>query len=128
MELVNGRSIPVDQERVREDPALLTGQVDRAVDFVETQDPQRWIDCFKLNGKVYDVNVCQCLHPTIICRAIEEENPHRMASSRHVNNMVAAFKTEMGDTNFLIINALRKLEEDREAAQRVAPEAAEQGA
>ena len=95
MELVNGCSIPVDQERVREDPALLTGQVDRAVDFVETQDPQRW---------------------------------NRMASSRHVNNMVAAFKTEMGDTNFLIINALRKLEEDREAAQRVAQEAAEQGA
>ena len=42
MELVNRRSTPVGQDRVREDPALLTGQVDRAVDFVETQDPQRW--------------------------------------------------------------------------------------
>ena len=37
--------------------------------------------------------------------------------------MVEAFKMEMGNTNFLIINALRKLEEDREAAQRVTPEA-----
>ena len=105
MELVNGRFTPVSQERVREDPALLTGQVDRAADFVEMQDPQRWTDCFKLNGAIYDVNVCSCLHPTIICRAMEEELPHRMASSRHVNDMVAAFKTKMGDTNFLIVNS-----------------------
>jgi hypothetical protein len=58
MELVNGRSTPVGQDRVREDPALLTGQVDRTADFVETQDPQRWTDCFELNGAIYDVNVC----------------------------------------------------------------------
>ena len=51
-----------------------------------------------------------------------------MASSRHVNDMVASFKTKMGDTNFLIVNALRKLEEERETAQRVALEVAEQGA
>ena len=51
-----------------------------------------------------------------------------MASSRHVNDMVTAFKTKMGDTNFLIVNALRKLEEERETAQRVALEVAEQGA
>ena len=40
MELVNGHSTPVGQDRVKEDPALLTGQVDRAADFVETQDHQ----------------------------------------------------------------------------------------
>ena len=68
MEPVNGRAAPVDPERVREDPTLLTVQVARAVDFVETQDPQHWIDCFKLNGGVYDVNICQCLHPTIRAR------------------------------------------------------------
>ena len=47
MELVNGLFTPISQERVREDPALLTRQVDRAADFVEMQDPQRWTDCFK---------------------------------------------------------------------------------
>ena len=121
MELVNGCYTPVGQDRVREESALLTGQV-------ETQDPQQWTNCFKLNGAIYDVNVCQCLHPTIICRAMEEELPHSKVSSRQVNRQVASFKNKMGDTNFLIVNAQRKLEEKRETAQQAALEVAEQGA
>ena len=104
-EPVNGRPGPIDPEKVREDPALLVAAIARAVEFVEKQDPQHWIDCFGLNNKVYDVNICPCLHPTIICRAIGEENPHRPASSRNTNDMVDDFT--------------------KDAAQRVTPEAAE---
>ena len=128
MEPVNGRPGPIDPEKVREDPAPLVAAIARAVEFVEKQEPQHWIDCFGLNNKVYDENICPCLHPTIICRAIDEENPHRPASSRNTNDMVDDFMKEVGTSNFLIMNALRKQKEDREAAQRVTPEAAEQGA
>jgi hypothetical protein len=128
VEPVNGRPGPIDPEKVREDPALLVAAIARAVEFVEKQDPQHGIYCFGLNNKVYDVNICPCFHPTIICRAISEENPHRPTSSRNTNDMVDDFMTEMGTSNFLIMNALRKQKEDKEAAQRVTPEAAEQGA
>ena len=42
--------------------------------------------------------------------------------------MVDDFIDEMGARNFRIMNALRKQKEDREASQRVTPEAAEPGA
>ena len=77
MEPVNGRPTPIDPERVREDPALVIAAMARAVDFVEKQDPQHWIDCFELNNGVYDVNICPCLYPTIICRASPPSPPLR---------------------------------------------------
>ena len=79
------------------------------------------MDCFKLNGATYDVNVCPCFHSAIICRAMDEELPHSKATSRQVNDMVASFKNQIGDTNFLIVNALRKLEEEKETAERPPP-------
>ena len=81
-----------------------------------------------LNGRVYDVNICPCFHPSIICRATGEENPHKLASSKKTNDMVDDFIEEMGARNFRIMNALRKQKEDREAPQRVTPEAPEPGA
>ena len=128
MEPVNRRPGPIDPEKVREDPAVLVAAIARAVEFVEKQDPQHWIDCFGLNNKVYDVNICPCFHPTIMCRAMGEESPHKPASSKYTNDMVDDFTKEMGTSNFLIMNALRKQKEDREAAERVTPEAVEQGA
>ena len=125
---VNGHPGPIEAEKVREDPAILVAVIASAVEFMEKQDPKNWLDCFALNNKVYDVNICPCFHPSIICRATGEENPHRLASSRKTNNMVDDFIDEMGARNFRIMNALRKQKEDREVPQRVTPEAAEPGA
>ena len=124
MEPVNGRSTPVALDRVREDPALINGHIDRAVDYVDTQDHQRWTDCFKLNGETYKVTLCPCLHPSIVCRAMDEELPHNRTTSKQVQDMITSFKHKMGD-NILIINAQRKLDEGEDTAQRAAAEVAE---
>ena len=89
---------------------------------MEKQDPQAWLDCFALNAKVYDVNICPCNHPSIICRAVGEENPHKPASSRKTNNMADDFIQDMGARNFRIMNALRKQREDKEVPKRNTPE------
>jgi hypothetical protein len=59
---------------------------------------------------------------------VGEENPHKPASSRKTNDMADDFIQDMGARNFRIMNTLRKQREDREAPQRVTPEAAEPGA
>jgi hypothetical protein len=125
---VHGHPGPIEAEKAREDPELLTAAMANAVDYVERQDPQAWLDCFAMNDKVYDVNICPCNHPSIICRAMGEENPHKLASSRKTNEMADDFIQDMGARIVRIMNALRKHREDREAPQRVTPEAAEPGA
>ena len=44
LEPVNGRSTSVAPDRVREDPAHINGYIDRAVEYVDTQDHQKWTD------------------------------------------------------------------------------------
>ena len=75
-EPVNGRTLAVGPERARSDPALMPGQVETAANFVDMEDSQQWIDCFRLNGNIYEVNVCECLLPTIVCRTQGEDEPH----------------------------------------------------
>ena len=55
---VNGHPGLIEAEKVREDPAILVAAIASAVEYVEKQDPQNWLDCFALNNKVYDVNIC----------------------------------------------------------------------
>ena len=105
-EPVNGRALAVGPERARNDPALIPGQVETAANFVDMEDPQRWIDCFRLNGNIYEVNVCECLHPTIVCRTQGEDEPHTIAPSKTTNSMIEALKTEMGNDNYRIINVM----------------------
>ena len=63
LEPVNGLSIPVAPDRVREDPAHIDGYIDLAVEYMDRQDHQKWTDCFKLNGDTYKMTVCPCHHP-----------------------------------------------------------------
>ena len=77
-EAVNGRTTPFGPERVRSwsDPDTVLELVDRADNFVDSMEAKQWIDCFQLNGDTYEVNVCDCFLPTIVCRTMPEEEPH----------------------------------------------------
>ena len=57
-------------------------------------------------------------------RGAPAQQGFQQAGQRHGRKL----QEQDGDTNFLIVNALRKLEEERETAQRAALEVAEQGA
>ena len=116
-EPVNGRTLAVGLERSRSDPALMPGQVEAATDFVDMEDSQQWIDCFRLNGNIYEVNVCECLLPTIVCRTQGEDEPHTKAPSKTTNSMIEALKAEIGVDNYRIINELRKREDQSVTAQ-----------
>ena len=98
-EPVNGRTTAVGLERSRSDPALIPGQVEAANNFVDFEDSAQWIDCFRLNGNIYEVNVCECLLPTIVCRTQGEDEPHTKAPSKTTNSMIEALKAEMGVDN-----------------------------
>ena len=123
-EPVNGRTTAVGPERARSDPALIPGQVEQADNFVDLEDSAQWIDCFRLNGNTYEVNVCECLLPTIVCRTLGEDEPHSKAPSKTTNAMIEALKTEMGTDNYRIINELRKKEDQRITAQAATARAA----
>ena len=79
---VPGHPGPIEAGKPWEDPELLTAARANAVEYVDRMDPEAWLDCFVMNHKVYDVNICPCNHPSIICRVMGEENPHKQASSR----------------------------------------------
>jgi len=49
---VHGHPGPIEAERVREDPAILAAALANAVDYVDKQDPQNWLDCFVLKKGV----------------------------------------------------------------------------
>ena len=59
---------------------------------------------------------------------MDDEAPHNKTRSKQVQDMITSFKLKMGYNNFLITNALRKLEEGVDTAQQAAAEVAEQGA
>ena len=92
LEPIPGRSTPVSPERVREDPKLIDGHIDEAVIYVDVQDQEEWTDCFKINDGTYNLTVCPCLHPSIICRAMDDEAAHNRATRKQVQEMITGFK------------------------------------
>ena len=62
LEPVVRHSTPVAAGNVREDPNLIDGHIEEAAVYVDMQDHQEWIDCFKINGDTYDMTVCPCHH------------------------------------------------------------------
>ena len=119
---VNGRTTPVGPERVRgwSEPNTVSELVDRADNYVDSVDADKWIDCFQLNGDTYEVNVCDCFLPTIVCRSMEEEEAHSRAPSKSTNSMIESLKASMGADNYNIINELRKREDRAATAQAAA--------
>ena len=121
-EAVNGRATPVGPERVRSwgDADTVLELVDRANNFVDSMEAKQWIDCFQLNGDTYEVNVCDCFLPTIVCRAMPEEEPHSKAPSKSTNTMIESLKTSMGANNYNIVNELRRRADQAATAQAAA--------
>ena len=119
---VNGRTTPVGPERVRgwSEPDTVSELVDRADNYVDSVGADTWIDCFQLNGDTYEVNVCDCFLPTIVCRSMEEEEAHSRAPSKSTNSMIESLKASMGADNYNIINELRKREDRAATAQAAA--------
>ena len=109
-EAVSGRSTPLGPERVRSwgDTETVLELVEKASNYVDSKGADLWIDCFQLNGDIYEVNVCDCFLPTIVCRTMPEEEPHSKAPSKSTNTMIEALKTSMGASNYNIINELRR--------------------
>jgi hypothetical protein len=118
---VNGRSTPLGPERDRRwgDNDTVLEMVDRAGNYIDTTAAELWIDCFQLNGDIYEVNVCDCYLPSIVCRTMPDEEPHSKAPSKTTNTMIEALKTSMGASNYNIINELRR---KRDQAARAAAE------
>ena len=104
--------------RVREDPADVDSYIENAVTFVNGELDERWVDCFKLDGDTYDMTVCPCLYPSIVCRAIDDDGPHNGATSRQITEIMAVFELKMGKSNYAILNALWKKEEMMVMAQQ----------
>jgi len=54
-EAVNGRATPVGPERARawSNPDLIPDLVEKADKFVDLEEAEQWIDCFRLNGDTY---------------------------------------------------------------------------
>ena len=125
-EAVNGRATPVGPERARawSDPDLIPDLVEKADKFVDLEEAEQWIDCFRLNGDTYEVNVCECFLPTIVCRTLGEDEPHSKAPSKSTNAMIDALKTSMGTDNYNIVNELRKIEDQRATARAATAQAA----
>ena len=115
---VQGRPTEITTVRVREDPADVHRYINNAVTYVDGQLDERWVDCFKLDGDTYDMTVCQCLYPSIVCRAIDDDAPHNGATSRKITDIMASFKLKMGISNYAILNPLRKKEEMMAMAQQ----------
>ena len=60
------------------------------------QDHQEWIDCFKINGDTYELTICPCHHPSIVCRAMDDDAAHNRTTSKQVQDMITIFKLKMG--------------------------------
>ena len=104
---MSGRSTPLGPERVRSwgDTETVLELVEKAGNYVDSKGADLWIDCFQLNGDIYEVNVCDCFLPTIVCRTMPEEEPHSKAPSKTTNTMIEALKTSMGASNYNIVNS-----------------------
>ena len=78
----------VSSERVREDPANIDGYIQDAFVYVDMQAEDEWVDCFKLNGDTYDMTVCPCFYPSIVCRAMDDEAAHNRATSNQIQEII----------------------------------------
>ena len=122
---VPNRSIAITSISIRvwEDPTNIDGHIQDAVVYV---DDDEWVDCFELSDDTYEMTVCPCLYPSIVCRAMDDEADQDGATSWQVMEIITGFKASMG-TNYRILNALRKKEEvvgmgqqDHDGADQVA--------
>ena len=96
--------------RQRVDPNDLDNFTDLAVDFVDSQPDETWMDTFFITSDSYELTSCTCLLPTIVCRSMVDE-PHNVATSRQTGETMVIFKTKMGLQNYVILNALRRKNE-----------------
>ena len=128
LEPVHGRPTTVSSERVREDAANINGYIEDAIVYVDMQDQQEWVDCFRMNRDTYDMTVCPCFYPSIVCRAMDDEAAHNRATSKQIQEIITGFKVKMGSNNYTILNALRKIEKGVDTTQRAAANVAEQAA
>ena len=85
---------------------------DLTVDFVDSQPDDTWTDAFFITSDSYDLTVCTCLLPSIICKSMIDE-PHNVATSRQTGETMEIFKEKMGAQNYVILNALRRKDEQR---------------
>ena len=115
---VQGCPTAITTVRVREDPGDVDSYIKKAVPYVDGQVDESWVDCFKLDGDTYNMTVCPCLYPSIVCPAIDGDGPHNGATSRQIPDIMAAFKLKMGMSNYAILNMLRKKEEMMVVAQQ----------
>ena len=104
----------------RPDLTNIDGYIQDAIVYVDTQAEDEWADCFKLNGDTYDMTVCPYFYPSIICRAMDDEAAHNRATSKLIQEIITVFKVKMGSNNYVILNALQKMEEGLDMAQRAA--------
>ena len=72
------------------------------------------MDAFFITSDIYELTSCTCLLPTIVCRTRVDE-PHNVATSRQTGETMVIFKTKMGLQNYVILNALRRKNEQRVA-------------
>ena len=109
--LVQGCPSEITTMRTRGDPADVDRYIDNAVFFVDGQPDERWINCYRTDGDTYDMAVCPCLYPSIVCRAVDGDGPHNETTSRQTTEVMASLKLKMGINNYAILNALRKRDE-----------------
>ena len=102
---VQGRPTEITMVRTRADPTDVYRYI------VDVQPDERWIDCFKMDGDTYNMAVCPCFYPSIVCRAIDDNAPHNRPTSQQTTKIMASFKLKMGISKYTILNALRKKEE-----------------
>ena len=101
-------------DRTRVDPNNLDKFMDLAIDFVDSQPDDTWTNAFFIMSDSYELTVCTCLLPTIICRLMIDE-PHNVATSRQTGETMEIFKTKMGVQKYVILIALRRKDEQRVA-------------
>ena len=72
---VQGRPTEITTVRTRADPGDVDRYINNAVSFVDGQPDERWINCLKMDGDTYNMAVCPCFYPSIVCRAIGDDAP-----------------------------------------------------
>ena len=96
------------------DPNDLDKFTDLAVDFMDSQPDDTWTTTFFITSDSYELTSCTCLLPTIVYRSMVNE-PHNVATSRQTGETMVIFKTKMGLQNYVILNAVRRKNEQRVA-------------
>ena len=108
---VQGQQLKVLATRTPVDPTKLDKFTDLAFNFVDSQPDNTWTNIFFS----YELTVCTCLLPSIICRSMRDE-PRNVATSRQTGETMEIFKEKIGAQNYVILNALRCNDEQRVVA------------